>query len=125
MRWNPEGYKALLQKELPDDAFYDPMSNKTFKEISTTFYIFGRSNQHTGRHCICFTNPVQPPSQRLQIPGITITRKWVPKSKCFVILRRVGRNTTKQFYCVTGSLPKNCCFVENGTVNPGMLNNEC
>jgi hypothetical protein len=33
-------------------------------------------------------------------------------------MRRVGRNTTKQFYCVVDK--ENCCFFENGRVKLGV-----
>jgi hypothetical protein len=44
MRWSPPGYEEILSRELPEDAFYDPDTNKTFKEICTSFKIFKRSN---------------------------------------------------------------------------------
>lgn len=55
-------------------------------------------------------------SLKTNLPGILVTRKWLPQSQCFIVLRRVGRNATKQFYSVNGPLPNGCCFVDNGKI---------
>lgn len=114
MRWKPPGYEIIYEEDLPDDSYYEPISNKTFKEISTTFFIFKRSPPN---YVI-----TKPKSNRTNIiPGIHITRKWPPKVETYVILRRVGRNTTKQFYCVFGSLPANCLYIECGKIYEGNI----
>jgi hypothetical protein len=112
MRWKPPNYEEIYTKELPDDSFYDPNNGKTFREISTTFRIFKRSMT---------TKSVDDPlPSKEDIPGVLITRKFMPKRYPFVILRRVGRNTTKQFYCVTGSGDNDCNYISNGKVSQGI-----
>lgn len=53
-------------------------------------------------------------------PNIQITRKWMPKQFPYIALRRVGRNTTKQFYCAISSEIEGCCYIEKGEVYYGV-----
>ena len=48
MRWTPKGYEIVFKKDLPEDTFYDPLTDKKYKEICTTFHIFTRTNNQKG-----------------------------------------------------------------------------
>ena len=99
LRWSPPGYVLVYQENLANNSFYDPTTNKIHKEISTTFNIFEQSPIIQ----LVATSPPQKP-----LPSIEITRKWNNKFP-HVILRRVGRSTTKQFYCATSE--ENRCYI--------------
>jgi len=114
MRWQPPGYEIVYSKELAEDSFYDPTTNKSYKEISTTFTIFKKS----------FKSVDKPTKIHEDVPGVIVTRKFMSKKFPFIILRRVGRNTTKQFYCVTGTGDANCTYIENGEMMNGITWNE-
>lgn len=42
-RWNIQGYETMFERELPNNAFYNPLSGKTYYEISTTFYVYKKT----------------------------------------------------------------------------------
>jgi hypothetical protein len=102
--WNFVGYELIHQEILPSNSFYSPESGKQYKEIGSVFYIF--------RRC-----PISHMDIATSIPKsdiATVTRRWLATPHYpFIVLRRVGRNTTKQFYCQTES---QICFIENGEV---------
>ncbi len=106
MKWFPCGYEEIFSMDLPEDSFYDPSNGKSLKEICTTFHIWKRSQvQDLPREKI----------PRKHLPGIFVTRKWLTLRYPRIILRRVGRNTTKQFYCSTDK--KNTSYFESGKVH--------
>jgi hypothetical protein len=105
IRWKPQNYILVHQEPLADNSFYDPITKKTFREISTTFNIFE------------YTSDIKLVTNITALPeiltGVEITRKWT-KRYPYVILRRVGRNTTKQFYC--GVSDDEHCYIEKSVV---------
>lgn len=108
--WNFVGYEIVQSKQLEPDSFYDPLSGKKYREIFTTFYVLRRAVSLIQNHI---------ESRLPKTPGITVTRKWPPNTKTFVVIRRVGRNTTKQFYCVWGKVPSQCTYLYNGRMEDG------
>lgn len=40
MKWTPSNYEIIYMEELPENAFYDSITGKNYKEICTTFKIF-------------------------------------------------------------------------------------
>jgi len=108
LRWAPPGYVLVYQENLANNSFYDPITNRIHKEISTTFNIFEMS-------------PTIPTYTIASIPqktplSVEVTRKWANKFP-HIILRRVGRSTTKQFYCATSE--ENRCYINKGEVQYG------
>jgi len=111
MKWKPQGYQIIYREELPQDSFYDPETRRTVPEICADFYIFAKDEQEKEK-----TNKTK--QTRKRIKGVTVTRKFEEGKYPIIILRRVGRNTTKQFYCLTGE--DQCTYIEKGERFPGV-----
>lgn len=109
LRWNPPGYEEIFSMELPKDAFYDPETGKIYREICANFKIYRPSTS---------IHKVPKPKEINRLEGVTLTRKFQPDRYPAVIVRRVGRNAIKQFYCLSSK--EECLYIEKGKVFPGV-----
>jgi hypothetical protein len=112
MRWTPPDYESIYIEKLLPNSFYTEELDGTEKDFSypTWFHILKRktvfgSNQSSAK--IPNTSPL--------MDMVQITRRWIPETDVpTLVVRRVGRNTGKQAYCIVDG---NISFVEKGSIH--------
>lgn len=93
VKFDVPSYEVIHERILPKDSFIDPDTQKPFSEIGAKFVVYRKSDTPRG-------NPTRD-NANLEVPGVTFSRKWKDEWQNCLVIRRVGRRTTKQFYMMT------------------------